>query len=372
MSSFNVKRTLAIAKKEFFHVWRDPFTMSLAFLLPILTVFIFGYAMEFNSKEIQTTYLDLDKTQSSRKFIEIMGSSNYFKHSPALTADLGIKEIEADRAKAFVYIGPDFEKGLFSGAPQDVQVIIDGSEGSFVGSITGYLAEIRFRAVKSILDKEIKPNVDMRTRYLFNPELNSRWFSIPGIVVVIMGILCSLLTTLTVAKEWENGSMELLLSTPVKPIEIIIGKLIPYAAICLGSVVMVYVLARLWFGVPFVGSQLIFWGGCFVFLAGYLAFGLVISVLIREQLPAMQAGIIAGMLPTTLLSGFIYPIANMPEIFKNVTMLLPARWFMLISREQFLKGSDIYSLFVPLVFLLSLTVFFIFLAVKMFKKDLEA
>jgi ABC-2 type transport system permease protein len=211
----------------------------------------------------------------------------------------------------------------------------------------------------------------MRTRYLFNPELNSRWFSIPGIVVVIMGILCSLLTTLTVANEWENGSMELLLSTPVKPIEIIIGKLIPYAAICLGSVIMVFVLARLWFDVPFVGSHLIFWGGCFIFLAGYLAFGLLISVLIREQLPAMQAGIIAGMLPTTLLSGFIYPIANMPEVFQKLTMFLPARWFMIISREQFLKGSDLYSLFVPLVSLMILTIFFIVLAVKMFKKDLE-
>lgn len=371
MKHFDVGRAYAISQKEIYHVLRDPFTISLAILLPLMTVLIFGYAMEFNVKEIPTSYLDMDKTESSRIFLETMGSSNYFKLSLVKTPDEGLKAIESESAKAFLYIPPNFEKNIISGLGENIQIVIDGTDNSFVGAINGYLSLVKQMAIKKITGVESPSKVNIRTKYLFNPELNSQWFSIPGIAVVIMAILCSLLTTLTVAKEWENGSMELLLSTPVKPIEIIIGKLTPYAFLCLGSVIFVYFLARFWFNIPFVGSHWIFGLATLLFLIGYLAIGLTISVLIRSQLPAMQAGIMVGMLPSTLLSGFIFSIDNMPQFFQWITVVLPARWYMQVVRDQFLKGSNFSNLILPISVLFFIAAILVVVSSLNFKKDLE-
>ena len=185
---------------------------------------------------------------------------------------------------------------------------------------------------------------DLRTRFLFNPELDSRWFIVPGLTVVVMAILSILLTALTVAREWENGSMELLLSTPVQPLEIIIGKLAPYGVLCLIAVGLVFVIARVGFGVPFVGNPFVFGAGCLIYLVTYLAQGLLISVLTRNQQVAMQFSMLTGFLPSQLLSGFIFPVASMPAFFRYFTMIFPARWFMQISRDTFLKGSSLAEL----------------------------
>lgn len=372
MDNFSFHRTLAVMKKEVYHISRDPFTVGVAVILPMVIAFIFGYAMEFNVKEIPTAFLDNDRSLTSRQLLETIGSSNYFKLEPVNSPDEGFSVIESDRVKAFIYIPHDFEKNVYSDSGIEVQVIVDGTDGSFVGAINGYLATISQSFNQNISGKKNEsPKFALATRYLFNQELNSKWFSIPGITVVIMAILCSLLTTLTVAREWENGSMELLLSTPVKPSEIILGKLTPYAVICLFSVILIYILARAWFGVPFVGNHLIFALGCLLFLASYLALGLVISVLLRRQLTALQTGLMVGMLPSAMLSGFIFPIENMPYIFRILTSIFPARWFMDIARDQFLKGSSFFELAMPFTALSIICFSLILLASTQFKQDLE-
>ena len=189
--------------------------------------------------------------------------------------------------------------------------------------------------------------------------MNSRWFTVPGLATVVLAIISILLTAMTVAREWENGSMELLLSTPVHPVEIILGKLAPYVVLGLTAQALIYFLARFYFGIPFMGSHLLFILGTFLFVASYMALGLLISVTTRQQILAMQFSMMIGMLPNILLSGFIFPIENMPAFFQYLTALFPARWFVLVIRGSFLRGSDLYQLAVPLLVLLFMAVFFV-------------
>lgn len=370
MTSFNLKRAWAMAMKEVAHVSRDPFTIALALGLPVIVVFIFGLAIEFNLKDIATAVYDSDRSASSRMLTETFGSSGYFLLSRTGSASEGLDAVSGDRARAVLVIPPQFEKKVNSGVA-DVQVIIDGSDGSVVSSILAYLGQIQARFMAK-LTGQVAPNpLQLKTRFLFNPELNTKWFIVPGLTVVILAILSVLLTALTVAREWENGSMELLLSTPVQPLEIIFGKLGPYAGLGLISVGIVYVLARVFFDVPFVGSHVVFGLGCTLFLTTCLAQGLLISIATRTQTLAMQIAMLSGLLPTILLSGFIFQTENIPPFFQYLTMILPARWFMVIARDSFLQGSTLLDLQVPFFALSLTTCFFIVLSVKRFKKDLE-
>jgi ABC-2 type transport system permease protein len=211
----------------------------------------------------------------------------------------------------------------------------------------------------------------LRTRFLFNPELNSRWFVVPGLTVVVMAILSILLTALTVAREWESGSMELLLSTPLTPLEIIVGKLAPYAVLCILAVTMVFLIARFAFGVPFVGNLGVFAAGCGLFLATYLAQGVLISVVTRNQQVAMQLSMLSGFLPSQLLSGFIFPVASMPLFFRYFTMIFPARWFMYVARDTFLKGSGFPDLAGPFLAMGAICFWMIRQGTRKFKRNLE-
>jgi ABC-2 type transport system permease protein len=213
--------------------------------------------------------------------------------------------------------------------------------------------------------------VNINTRFLFNPELNSRWFVIPGLAVLVLAVIAILLTALTIAKEWENGSMELLLSTPVKPIEIIIGKIAPYTVLSFLGVLLIYLASRIVFGIPFRGSHLVFVVGCLLFLGAYLAMGLLISVIARKQQISMMIAIVTGLLPSLLLSGFVFPIESMPLFFRYFTMIFPARWFMIICRGVFLKGAGITELIVPFTALIILNLILIGAALKKFRRDLE-
>ena len=371
MKNFVWRRTLAIAKKEVFHIMRDPFTLGAALGLPVFMVVMFGVAIEFNVKNIALAVSDSDQSQSSRRLLETFGSSRYFIVNETASPALAIQDLTSEKARAALIIPPDFEKNLLAGRVASAQVLLDGSDSSTVGPVLGYIGSIQTLASKHIGDFDPPKPYELRTRYLFNPELNSRWFVIPGLNVMVMGILSILLTSLTIAREYENGSMELLLSTPVRPIEIIVGKLAPYGVLGLMAVTFIYLIARIVFGVPFVGNLVVFALGAVLFLVAYLGQGLLISVTTRKQQIAMQLAMMTGMLPTQLLSGFVFPIESMPRLMQFVTMILPARWFMQISRDTFLKGSDLVDLWAPFLGLTLFCIFVITLGTRRFKRDLE-
>ncbi|MGK5082954.1 ABC transporter permease [Bdellovibrionota bacterium FG-1] len=371
MKAFVWRRAFAIAKKEVYHISRDPFTLGAALGLPVFMVIMFGVAIEFNVKNIPLAVSDADHSQTSRRFLDTFASSKYFIVQPSSSPTDAIRALTSERARAALMIPPDFEKNVFAGRSAEVQILLDGSDSSTVGPVLGYIGNIQALASYRIAGFNPPSSYELRTRFVFNPELNSRWFVIPGLNVVVMGILSVLLTSLTIAREYENGSMELLLSTPVQPIEIIIGKLTPYGMLGLTTVAFIFLIARYVFGVPFVGNMAVFALGAVLFLIAYLGQGLLISVVTRKQQVAMQLAMMTGMLPTQLLSGFVFPIESMPKAMQYLTMVLPARWFMQISRETFLQGTPFLALWGPFLGLICFGVFVIALGTRKFKRDLE-
>lgn len=373
MMSFSYRRARAIFAKEFKHIFRDPFTLMMALLLPLAIVLILGNSIEFNVRSVSMAYVDHDRTQSSRKLIETFGSSDYFKPYIVETPEEGQADIRAERAKMMLFIPPNFEQDILAGRTGTVQILLDGADNSSISAIMNYLNTINVNAIYKIHDVPVNPEqiVSVRHRYLFNPELNSKWFAVPGISAVIIALVAIMLTTLTVCREWEQGSMEMLLSTPATSLEIMFGKLFPYAFLSFAGFVIVFICARTIFGVPFVGNHLILIGGTILFILGYLATGLLISVTTHEQQVAVQYAATIGILPLAMLSGFVFPIEYMPRIYQWVSALFPARFYVTLSRDQFLKGSSFADLWVLFVALGVQAVVLMAVCVIKFKRSIE-
>ena len=367
---FDPRRAHSIAMKEIHHILRDPVTLAASLGLPVILVGFFGFVIDLNVRDVGILVADADRTRASRELAEMFDASGYFHTRPAASSAEAVKALAEERGKAALIVEPGFERDLRAGRRVSAQVLLDGADNSYAGTVAAYLGGLQ-RAAAARLTSAPPPAASLRTRFLFNPELNSRWFIVPGIFVIVVGLISSLLTALTVAREWENGSMELLMSTPVRPLEIILGKIGPYLGLSLVGVAMVYGVARLAFGVPFTGSHLVFFAATGLFLAATMAQGLLISVVTRQQQLAFQLAMNTGMLPIQLLSGFIFPVESMPKFFQAVTVILPARWYMTIARALFLKAPDLAMLAVPLGALTLLSAAFVGFALKKFKMDLE-
>jgi len=374
MKMFSMRRMGAIFSKEFKHIFRDPFTLLMALMLPLAIVLILGNSIEFNVKSINMAYHDADRTESSRKLIETFSSSNYFRPFEIGNPEHGFADIVDERARVMVSVAPDFEKKVLGGDVGHVQVLLDGTDNSSVMAVVNYLNTINRDAYFKILDVPRQNSVgglSFKTRYLFNPELNSRWFSVPGLSAVIIALVAIMLTTLTICREWERGSMEMLLSTPATSLEIILGKVLPYAILSFIGFVLVFVVARVVFGVPFVGSYITLVLGTLLFILGYLAIGLFISISTHKQEVAIQFACIIGLLPTVVLSGFVFPVEYMSRGYQFFASLFPARFYMDVTRDQFLKGSSLADLWVPFT-LLGLQAFLLMAAcLARFKRTLE-
>jgi ABC-2 type transport system permease protein len=364
-------RALSIARKEIRHLLRDPFTLGMALGVPVILVLFFGYVLDYDVKRVSLLVMDRDQTRVSRELVDLFASAEYFTPTSLRPGETALGTLEEGRVKAVLFIEPGFARDVAQHQPTQTQIVIDGSDNQTTSVIASYLGGMQNAASTRLGESPRGPPLNFRTRFLFNPELNSRWFVVTGLFVVVIGIISVLLTALTVAREWETGSMELLLSTPVQPVEIIVGKLAPYMALCLVANALIYVAARVGFGVPFNGSHGTFLLACVLFLTCTLAQGLLISVLTRQQQLAMQFSNLTGLLPATLLSGFVFPVESMPVFFRYLTALLPARWFVDACRGIFLKGSGVVDLAVPLAAMGGMGLSLVFLAVRKFKKDLE-
>jgi len=366
---FNIHRAYSIARKEVMHILRDPFVLALALGLPVMLVAFFGYAIDFEVKNIKLAVSDRDNGPAARRLKEIFAASGYFEILEPAPAPVAL--VDSGAAAAAVFIEPGFSKKLKDGEPVSVQFVLDGSDNSKAAAVLGYLPGIQSAASSRLAGRTVREPIALAARFLYNPELNSRWFTVPGLAAIIIGLLAILLTALTVAREWENGSMELLLSTPVRPLEIMAGKLAPYGALVLAGVFFVYLVSRLVFGVPFRGGHALYLAACLLFITAALSQGLLISVLTRQQQVAMQLSMISGLLPSLLLSGFIFPVESMPRFFRYFTMILPPRWFMAAIRGITLKGAGLAELSVPFLALGVLSALMLGLAVLKFKTDLE-
>jgi ABC-2 type transport system permease protein len=365
-------RVKAIAKKELIQIRRDPFSLAMAFLMPVLLLVIFGYAISFDITNIDTVIVDNDKSSFSREFINRLRSSGYFTviGYPERYGDIDYY-LDSGRAKVAVMIPPDFSRDLRTHRRAQVGAVVDGSDSNTASIALSYVTSISERYSQSLANVRIVPLVEARSRVWYNPELKSRNFIIPGLIAVIMAVIAALLTSLTVAREWERGTMEQLVSTPVKTPELIIGKMLPYLLIGAIDTVAAVAMSVFLFDVPLKGSVTLLMALSGLFLFGALCWGILISIVARTQLLSSQIALISSFLPAFLLSGFMFSIWNMPRPLQLVTYIIPARYFVSILKGIFLKGSTLAILSVQ-AFLLALYGAIVFTAAtRKFRKRVE-
>jgi ABC-2 type transport system permease protein len=366
--NIDLSRVKAMVLKEYRHILRDKFTVIISFGMPIVMILFFGFIIELNYDNIKILIKDESHTKQSRQFVEKLKAGKYF--NPIYSEnDNPIKLIDNNAVVAAITIDKDFEKNISDEITANIQIIADGADISKAGLTFSYIQGILEQYSYEMTNRS--PAYEIRTRFLFNPQLNSKWFITPGLIVIIIGILSILLPALTIAKEWEKGSMELLLSTHIKPIEIILGKLTPYIALNFLSAFLVFAVSRIAFGIPFNGNILLFCLVCSIFIAACLSLGILISVITKRQQLAVMVSMVIGLMPSLLLSGFIFPVENMPLFFRVLTFILPQRWFMEISRAMFLKGSHLIDLGMPIFMLCILCFLTILLASTKLKTDIE-
>lgn len=365
-------RVKAIAKKELIQIWRDPLSLAMAFLMPVMLLFIFGYAITLDVNNLKAVVYDLDKSSLSRELVSQFRESGYFTIVDYINDPKDIdKYLNTGKALVSISIPKDFSKDINSGRNAQLQVILDGSDSNTATIALGYISAITELYPQRIKGIKITPVIDLRVRVWYNPELKSRNFIIPGLIAVIMAVIAALLTSLTIAREWERGTMEQLISTPVKTPELILGKLIPYFFIGITDVVMSVLLAVFLFEVPLRGSPLLLMALSGIFLFGGLSLGILISITAKSQLVASQISMIVTFLPAFLLSGFMYAISNMPKPLQIITYIIPARYFVSILKGVFLKGSAFRLLAFETLLLTIFGLLVFTVANKKFKKIIE-
>jgi ABC-2 type transport system permease protein len=367
-------RLFAIARKETLQLRRDTRSLYLAFILPVLLVILFSYAISWDVENIQTAVLDQDRSERSRSLLDAFWASGYFTLVERLDRPSEIDRL-LDRGEVMIVmvVPPDFSENLDTGIPAPVQVIADGSDANTASIALNYARAIIRAYSEDVLIAGERPALPLRaeSRIWYNEELESKNMIVPGLVAVIMMTIAAMLTSLTIAREWERGTMEQLAATPVSRLEVVLGKMLPYIAIGLIDVVSVTLLGVLIYDVPFRGNPGLLLILSLAFIIGALGLGMFISAVTKSQLLATQAAMIATFLPAFLLSGFMFDIASMPTALQAVTYLIPARYFLVVTRGIFLKGVGVEVLRVQGLLMIAFATVGLIAATRAFRKELQ-
>jgi ABC-2 type transport system permease protein len=373
-------RTLAIIAKEFLHIRRDIRILYFSLIWPVLLLMLFGYTVSYDVKNLPITFYDLNRKSESRELYNSYRQTGIFsislKNDFSWTKSLSL--LDNGKAKAVAIIPSDFSKKLARSEPTSYQFLVDGSDNNTAQILIGYAAGITQDFNQQLLTENTKrygaavptlnPPIDYRTRFLYNPTLKSQNFIVTGLIAIIMMNIGTLLTSLAISIEWEHGTMEQLLYTPIRAREFILGKLTPYFLISLVQVTMVLLISVFVFKVPFRGNVLLFYLAATLFLLGALGIGLFISLVSKTQQVASQFSSLVSFLPTFLLSGFIFPIASMPILLRSLSYLVPATYFLKIMRGLFMKGAGLNILWLDFLIMFVFAVFFIFISTRKFSK----
>lgn len=357
-------------RKEIIHIRRDPATRFI-FAIPLVELLIFGYAIEMDVKNISTVVFNLDQQKESRELIKEFESTRYFRVTSQVYSDRELeKEIVSGRAKVGIKIPPDYSQQLANGRQALVQVLIDGSDSTAAlrllqaSQTLGFLKSL----IKAGFTTEMMA-VDVRPRLLFNPNLESANFFVPGLIGVILQIVTVFLTAFSIVRERERGTMEQLLVSPISKEGLILGKLLPYCAIGFMQTGLVLLVMVFLFGVPIHGSVTLLLILSGIFLIPALGMGIVISTFASNQGEAMQMAILV-ILPSVLLSGFVFPRESMPYLIYLLTFLIPATYYVEILRGIILRGAGWPALWDEALILLAFGLFFMIVSALRFKKRL--
>jgi ABC-2 type transport system permease protein len=372
-------RFLAVAKKEIVQIVRDSRSLIIVLIMPVILVLLFGYGVNLDLEHLPIYVYDRDGSQQSQDLLKRFQASDYFEvvrvvnNYPVLA-----RALDDGHAKMGIVIPWDFSRRLRDGRPAQVQALVDATDDNTANVLIGYAqavvqgyssdVQLDWLRDRGQLAQPVPVRVETRTWY--NEDLESSAFIIPGVLALVMSVIGAFLTSLTIAREWERGSMEQLISTPVTPLEIMLGKLVPYFAIGMFDVIVCALMALYWFHVPFRGSFLTLLISSAMFMVVVLSLGFFISVVAKNQLAASQIALLVTFLPAFLLSGFLYAIEQMPVTLQWITRILPARYYVALLKKIFLKGTPTTLLYADLVPLAVFALVLALLATRAFHKRL--
>lgn len=364
-----MNRALTIAKKEFMHIRRDRRTLVQVVLMPVMMLVLYGYGVRFDVSNITLAVWDQDHGPASRDFLATVLASGKFTHKiqasgyPDVTAAL-----DSGRARIALVFPPGFSDGIRAGESMPLQILVDGTESNTAGIALGYLNAIALAWNAGRIT--LQPPIDYEERVWYNPELKSGYFIVPGIIAVILMMIGSMLTAQTITREKQRGTIEQLVASPVGRYEIIVGKILPYIGIAFIDMLIVIVAGYLLFAVPIAGSFTLLMVMGALYLVGILGIGVFASSLADTQETAMLIVVLLSLLPSIMLSGFVFPIASMPPFIQAITYFVPARYFLIIIRAIYLKGVGFSVLWPQALFLIAFDLFMITVAARRFHKRL--
>jgi len=369
-----MKRFLGFVKKEFLHIFRDFRTLIILFGIPTAQILIFGFVVSTDIKDAPVAFLDFSKDELTEKISDKMCSSGFFRRVDNLQSyDEIDKVFKKGKVKAVIVFGQNFGGDLISRGKSTISIIADGSEPNTATLITNYITAIvtdfnreyaGASAAGSIL---VQPEV----RMFYNPELKGHFMFVPGVITLILILICALMTSITITREKEFGTIEVLLVSPLKPVHIIVGKVLPYFILSFIDVIMILVLSWFVFDLPIKGSLILLLSETMLYILMSLSLGILISTVSKTMQQAIFISFLGLMLPTILLSGFIFPIENMPVAYDWVSAILPPRYFIVIIKNIMIKGTGFLFVWKETLILVIMTTLFITLSVKNFKVRLQ-
>lgn len=366
-----MKQFISFIRKEFYHITRDPLTLFVMFALPVIMLIILGYAVSTELKNSSFVVFDQSKTEASQKLIQKLSNNTYFSLEAFID---GEEEIEGafrkGKCKAALIIPSQFGNDLLHKENADIQLMVDASDPNEGSTIANYFQMIILQYQQDNNAQVNAQFINQEIKMLYNPQMESSYNFVPGLIGLIMMLICAMMTAISVVKEKETGTMEILLVSPIKPTAIILAKAVPYLIVALLDVVLILTISYFLLDVPIVGSLALIILLSFVFTFSALALGLLISSIAETQQSAMVMSAVGLMMPSMLLSGLIFPIENMPLILQLISNLIPARWFTSALREVMIKGGGFVTIWKDLVILTGMTIFLLIVSIKKFKNRL--
>lgn len=367
-----------ILVKEMVHILRDSRSLAAALLLPVLMIVMFGYAIRLDVRDVAIAVLDYDHTPASREVVATLTSDGAIRVTRHPASDDELDHLlQRGTVRLGIVIPRGFKEALDGGERAPLQVVVDGTDATFAGlalsQVAGSLSHRAHRDLTLLLrqaGRDELPGLTTTPRVLFNEGLDSRWFVVPGLIAIVIMMLAALLTSQCVAREYEQNTIEQILVSPVAGLALMLGKLLPYVGVGLLQVLTVVLASRFIFGVPIRGSLLLLGVATFLYVTGSMALGLMLSAVLKSQQVAMQVAMVATMLPSLLLSGFTFPLENMPGWLQALSWIIPARYFVNITRGLFLKGVGLDVLWPDVLAMVVYATLMIALATSRFKRSL--
>ena len=369
-----MKRFLGFVRKEFLHIFRDFRTLIILFGIPAAQILLFGYVVSTDIKNAGIAFLDLSHDEITQKLSDKICSSEFFYKTEDLLTYNDIPEtIQKGKTRAVIVFGENFGRDLISEGKATMSIIADGSEPNTASLVTNYLTAITttFNQELTGLSGINGPVILPEVRMFYNPSLKGHFMFVPGVITLILILICALMTSVTITREKEFGTMEVLLVSPLKPFQIILGKVAPYFLLSVINVIVILLLSWLVFDLPVKGSILLLMAESMLYILMSLSLGILISTVSKTMQQAIFISLVGMMLPTILLSGFIFPIENMPEVYRWVSVIIPPRYFIIIIKSIMIKGTGFLYIWKETSVLLTMTILFILLSIRNFKLRLD-